>query len=178
MIERVRARLFSSLIRRDFDRFGLRSIVRSPFYCIDGRGISIGDDVYLGPGTRLFLPTAGAGSIKIGDRCNVTGRLTISSVVSVILGDDVLLADGVYIADHSHGQAALELPILAQGTENHAPVTIGNGAWLGQNVVIMPGVDIGAGAIVGANAVVRESVPALAVAVGVPARVVRNRAAD
>lgn len=52
---------------------------------------------------------------------------------------------------------------------------IGNDVWIGRNVVIMPGIKIGNGAIVGANAVVTKDIPDYAVAVGVPARVVRYR---
>jgi acetyltransferase-like isoleucine patch superfamily enzyme len=54
-------------------------------------------------------------------------------------------------------------------------VTIGAGAWLGAGAKILDGVAIGDGAIVGAGAVVRDSVPAAAIAVGIPARVVKHR---
>jgi acetyltransferase-like isoleucine patch superfamily enzyme len=52
-------------------------------------------------------------------------------------------------------------------------VEIGDGALLGQNVVVCPGVRIGRGAVVGANSVVRDDIPDRAIAVGAPARVVR-----
>jgi acetyltransferase-like isoleucine patch superfamily enzyme len=52
-------------------------------------------------------------------------------------------------------------------------VNIEDGSWLGQNVVVLPGVTIGAGAVVAANSVVREDVPPGSVAAGAPARVVR-----
>lgn len=55
------------------------------------------------------------------------------------------------------------------------PVRIGAGCWVGDNVIILPEVEIGHGAVVGAGAVVTRSVPAYAVAVGNPARVVRYR---
>jgi len=54
-----------------------------------------------------------------------------------------------------------------------APVRIGRGAWLGQNVVVMPGVTIGELAVVGANSVVTRDVPPRTIAVGVPARPVK-----
>lgn len=55
---------------------------------------------------------------------------------------------------------------------------IGNDVWIGQNCTIMPGVRIGDGAIIGANATVASDIPAYAVAVGNPARVIRNRFDD
>ncbi|WP_367115075.1 hypothetical protein [Thiocapsa sp.] len=53
------------------------------------------------------------------------------------------------------------------------PIRIGLGSWIGQNVVIMPGVSIGTCTIVGANSVVTRNLPSRAIAVGAPARVVK-----
>ena len=84
----------------------------------------------------------------------------------------------MYIADHTHAYEDAGVPVLAQGITGIAPVEIGDGAWLGQNVVITPGVRVGRGAVVGANSVVRDDVPDFAVAVGAPARVVRRLERD
>jgi acetyltransferase-like isoleucine patch superfamily enzyme len=59
--------------------------------------------------------------------------------------------------------------------ENHKPVTIGNDVWIGMNAIIMDGINIGDGAVIGAGAVVTRDVPPFAVAVGVPARVIKYR---
>ena len=64
--------------------------------------------------------------------------------------------------------------MLVQGIAGVAGVDIGDGAWLGQNVVVCPGVSIGRGAVIGANSVVKDDVPAFSVAAGAPARVVRD----
>ena len=84
------------------------------------------------------------------------------------------LARGVYISDHTHGFDDPDIPIRDQPLARVAPVRIGRGAWLGQNVVVMPGVTIGAGTVVGANAVVTSDLPPRCVAVGAPARVLRE----
>lgn len=52
---------------------------------------------------------------------------------------------------------------------------VGNDVWIGTEALILPGITIGDGAIIGARAVVGSDVPAYAVAVGNPARVVRYR---
>jgi acetyltransferase-like isoleucine patch superfamily enzyme len=80
----------------------------------------------------------------------------------------------VYVADHRHAFADRTRPVLAQGITRVGPVEVGDGAWLGENVVVGPGVRIGRGAVVGANSVVLQDVPDFWVAVGVPARRVRE----
>jgi acetyltransferase-like isoleucine patch superfamily enzyme len=96
----------------------------------------------------------------------------LSAATSVRLGEKVLIARNVYVSDHIHAYGNPEVAVLDQGLTRLQPVVIEDGAWLGENVVVCPGVTIGRGAVIGANAVVREDVPPHAVAVGIPARVV------
>ncbi|MGV3491415.1 MAG: DapH/DapD/GlmU-related protein [Devosia sp.] len=58
------------------------------------------------------------------------------------------------------------------------PIEIGHDTWIGHGAVIMPGVKIGHGAIIGSNAVVTKDVADFAVAVGVPAKPIRQRFPD
>ena len=58
------------------------------------------------------------------------------------------------------------------------PITIGHDTWIGHGAVIMPGVTIGNGAIIGSNAVVTKDVAAFAIAVGVPAKTIKQRFTD
>ena len=104
-------------------------------------------------------------SVTIGEYCHMwaNGGLTI--------GDDSLIAAHCTLTTLSHnadGQKYRE-------TTFNAPIKIGTNVWLGYGVVVMPGVSIGDNAIIGAGAVVTKDVPPNAVAVGVPARVVRQR---
>jgi acetyltransferase-like isoleucine patch superfamily enzyme len=64
--------------------------------------------------------------------------------------------------------------VIAQSRKSDG-VTIGAGGWLGAGVKVLDGVSVGDGAIIGAAAVVRASVPANAIAVGIPAKVVGHR---
>jgi acetyltransferase-like isoleucine patch superfamily enzyme len=92
----------------------------------------------------------------------------------VVIGEYALLARNVYISDHAHAFKNIEVPIMLQGINRIAPVIIGKHSWLGQNVVVLPGVTIGEHCVIGANSVVNSSVPDYCVAVGAPARVVRR----
>ena len=55
-----------------------------------------------------------------------------------------------------------------------APVKIGKNVWLGEGVIVMPGVTIGDGAVIGAHSVVNKSIPPACVAVGSPAKVIKK----
>jgi acetyltransferase-like isoleucine patch superfamily enzyme len=113
-------------------------------------------------------------ALTIEDGTSIAGGCVLSAAASLRLGRKVLLARNVYVSDHIHSFSDPERAVLDQGIDRVEAVEIGDGAWLGQNVVVCPGVRIGRGAVVGANSVVREDVPEYAVAVGAPARVVRQ----
>jgi acetyltransferase-like isoleucine patch superfamily enzyme len=113
-------------------------------------------------------------AITIGDGTNFAGDCVVSAASSITIGNDVLFARGIYVSDHSHAFGDEATPIIDQGIDKVAPVVIEDGAWLGENVVVCPGVTIGRGAVVGANSVVVRDVPARSVAVGAPASVVRE----
>lgn len=168
-----RDRLFSLAVASSFAAFGKRSRLALPTQIEGADKITIGNNVNIGPGSWLLCVRPNA-RLEIGDGSSLSGLCVLSAAVQVSLGSKVLLGRNVHIADHRHGLGSTELPIIDQPLEDLRPVSIGDGAWLGQNVVVLPGVSIGAGAVVGANSVVREDVPARAVAVGVPARVVRE----
>lgn len=141
------------------------------------RRIALGDRVFIGSGSWLQALTDGDNTevaVVIESGTSISGTCVISAVRSIVIEQDTLLARNVYIADHSHSFQRKDLPILAQGVDKISPVRIKRGAWLGQNVVVCPGVTIGTGAVIGANSVVTKDVPDYSVAVGAPARVVNR----
>jgi acetyltransferase-like isoleucine patch superfamily enzyme len=112
--------------------------------------------------------------LVIGPHAGIGMGASISAASKVVIGEDVLLARNVYISDHAHAFEDITVPIMHQGINRIAPVSIGRGTWLGQNVVVLPGVAIGEHCVIGANSVVNSSIPDFSVAVGAPARVVRR----
>jgi len=65
--------------------------------------------------------------------------------------------------------------MMEQGFSEERPVVIGNDVWIGDRVMILPGIQIGNGAIVGAGSVVTHSIPDYAIAAGNPARIIKYR---
>lgn len=177
--QRVTGKGFSLLAGGAFADFGSGTVLQPPLRLAGEHGISIGDGVWIGPGSWLqSIGPSRSVTLRIGDGTSAAGNCVLSAAHSVTLGRRVLLARGVYVSDHSHRFDDVPRPVLEQGLDRVAAVEIGDGAWLGENVVVCPGVRIGRGSVVGANAVVTSDVPDFCLAVGAPARVVRRFAAD
>jgi acetyltransferase-like isoleucine patch superfamily enzyme len=135
------------------------------------RGIRIGDGVFIGRNTILSCKN---GDIELADGANLGFNCEVFSASRVTIGRSVLMAAYGYVIGGSHDFSDPSKPVLEQ-TRTSAGVTIGDGVWMGAGAKILDGVAIGDGAVIGAGAVVRESVPARAIAVGIPARVVASR---
>jgi acetyltransferase-like isoleucine patch superfamily enzyme len=112
--------------------------------------------------------------IIIGDRVTATGGLQIASQGEVIIEDDVMFASNVFMNDALHGYQDATEPYKYQPLWKIKPIMIGKGSWIGQNVVILPGVTIGELSIIGANSVVTKSIPKHCIAMGSPARVIKK----
>ena len=169
---RVRDSAATVLLRRSFGGWGDGSRLSLPIY-LSGpgspKGITVGNDTWIGPSCRLSLE-AGA-TVRIGDNSYLIGMATLFAVERIEIGNAVNVAWNVNILDFQHTTTDTTRPIRVQGIDRVAPVKIKDGAWLGTNVVVMPGVTIGRNAVVAANAVVNSDVPDFATAAGVPARI-------
>ncbi len=168
----LRDRAFSCAIRSSFAQLGSGSVIEMPTTVTGARRIVIGRDVRVGRGSWLYTHDEPA-SLTIGRRTSISRFCVPSAAKSVTIGESVLMARGVYIADHNHGHRQPGVPVRDQALDDIAAVMIGDGAWLGQNVVILPGSRVGRGAVVGANSIVRGTIPDRGVAVGAPARIVK-----
>jgi len=128
-----------------------------------------GRDACISFGTVLSHPATSIGrAAYVGAYCCL-GEVTLE--------DDVLLSSGVSVTNGSaqHGTQRLDVPMREQPGA-WPRITIGRDSWIGERAVVMA--DVGCGCVIGAGAVVTHPVPDYAVAVGVPARVVRYRRTD
>ena len=110
-------------------------------------------------------------NISIGDGSWVNYGLTVLDVAPVVIGADVLIGPNcsLYTAIHPTEPR----PRRAKW-ESAAPITLEDNVWLGGSVVVCPGVTIGENSIIGAGAVVTRDIPANCIAVGNPARVIKD----
>lgn len=121
--------------------------IEPPFHCDYGVNIELGKNVYMNFGVTIL----DCAKVKIGDNCMIAPSVQI------------------YTAAH---------PIDAEARNTFAeyalPITIGKNCWIGGSAVILPGVTIGDNCVIGAGSVVTKNIPANSVAVGNPARVIKE----
>jgi acetyltransferase-like isoleucine patch superfamily enzyme len=169
--------------------FAMQIIARS-FQIKRSRGDSIALSARLDLCSSLFK--APRYTIILGERANVQSRsvlnvyngdirlgaaagIGIGTVVvgPVDVGTETAIAQHCFISGANHHYEDVGRPCRSQGM-SVAKVTIGDGAWIGSNCVILPGVEIGSHTVIGAGSVVTRSIPAYCVAVGNPARIVKR----
>lgn len=144
----------SRAIRVGFARKVFRSV---------GKSVNIEKGVDFKNGSEIVLGSHSG----LGYRCVVPHNL--------VVGENVMMGPEVVIFGSNHNMDRLDVPMRLQGYKAYPPVTIGNDVWIGQRVIVLPGVNIGDGTVVAAGSVVTKSVPSFAVVGGNPAKVIKYR---
>ena len=134
------------IIQELIPKAGTNLYIEPPFHCDYGYNMVCGDNVYF----------------------NV--NCVVLDCATVTIGSNVFIAPNVQLYTAAHPLDAE----LRKTLENALPITIGDDCWIGGNSVICPGVTIGAGCVIGAGSVVTRDIPGHSLAVGNPARVIRN----
>jgi acetyltransferase-like isoleucine patch superfamily enzyme len=172
---------------------GARVRLMFPRHIHAGRNVLIGDDSYLSgfstSGVRLgdnvriregawiqatsVLDQPGVG-LTIGEGTYIGPRAVFGAGGGITIGRRVLVGSSVHLLAENHAISDPQTPIHSQGV-TRAGITIGDDAWVGDSVIVLDGVNIGRGAVIGAGSVVTRDVADGAVAVGNPAREIRQR---
>jgi len=117
----------------------------------------------------------GVGPVHIGNNSRVgMGNVVIGPVT---IGNNVILAQNIVMSGLNHNYTNIDIPIYLQG-ETVAVITIEDDCWIGANAVITAGITIGKHSVIAGGAVVTKNIPPYSVAVGNPARVIKQYNAD
>jgi maltose O-acetyltransferase len=135
------------LLEQLLDSVGEETVIRPPFHVDYGSRISI------------------------GARCFANYGLVALDVARIDIGHDVQIGPNVQLLTPTH---PLEAGPRRDKWEGAKPIRIGNNVWLGGGVIVLPGVSVGDNTVVGSGAVVARDLPANVLAVGSPARVIRQ----
>ena len=138
-----------------------------------------GGPVILEAGVHLYgeiiIETGEGGMIQIGSETHIQPRCQLSAYKgSIKIGRRVEIAPNCLFYPYNHGTASGE-PVRMQPLESRGDIIIEDDVWLGAGVTVLDNVHIGQGAVIGAGSIVTQDIPANAVAVGAPAKVVKRR---
>jgi acetyltransferase-like isoleucine patch superfamily enzyme len=173
--DRLRAKLYTLLLRRCFLSIGARVSISPPMRFANLSLMRLGNNVTIHSNCWIqALPPYTAPKILVGNNVSIGMDATISAAKKITIGDYVFTARNVYISDHGHAFRDVTVPTAIQGVTEPEEVNIGSETWIGQNAVILPGVTIGRHCVIGANSVVNSDIPDYSVAAGTPARVIRT----
>jgi putative colanic acid biosynthesis acetyltransferase WcaF len=128
-------------------------------------GASIGSRVLIRPSVRVTYPW----KLKIGDYSWIGDHVELYSLDEITIGSNAVVSQGCYLCTGTHDHRDIEFSI------RKAPITVGDESWLAAQVFVGPGVSIGRGTVVGVRSLVLGDLPELVVALGQPAKVVRQR---
>ena len=159
------------------DYLGDHHTIMCPWYVtFAGPNIRIGKCATIigEPAARVKLGVWGrdldSGRIEVGDYVLISPGTRISASDEIIIGDSVMMANGVYITDSDwHG-----IYDRTERDERVAPIHIHDNVWLGDHCIVLKGVTIGENSVVAAHAVITRDVPPNVVVAGNPAKVVKE----
>ena len=170
-------RLFHShgdgmLDEKKFKRLGKNVIFEKGVKVFHPENIEIGDNVYVGHGA--YLKAYYKNKLVIGSNVWIGQETFLHAGGGMVIKDGVGIGPYVKILTLNHIEEDKDKPVLYSPQE-YKRVVVGYGADIGIGSVILPGVKIGKNSIIGAGAVVTKDVPDYSVAIGVPAKVIRQR---
>ena len=157
-------------------------LIRLPFDLRNKRNIDLGNKLTTGVGCRIEAHPIKLNKKKVlllGDNIEINDYVHIAAGESVVIGNNVLIASKVFISDINHGSYSGQyqddpLSIPNKRKLSTSPVLIEDNVWIGESVCVLPGVTIGKGAIIGSLSVVTKNIPAYSIAVGAPAKVIKE----
>lgn len=162
-----------------FASFGARSWIEAPATVSSPHRIHVGEDVIVRARAwfsvqeehydRRYTPT-----LRIGDRTQIGHDSVLACISEIVIGDDVLASDRIFVSDTYHDYRDPGRAVLYQPMVEPQAVKICDGAFVGVNAVILPGVTVGEHAYVAASAVVTKDVAPRTVVAGNPAQVIRR----
>ena len=160
-------------------KFGKGSFIREHSVVNGGKYMKIGYNTRIYPYSRIecfdnisnekLYP-----KLTIGNNVIMGRNTSILCTNEINIGDDSMFASYSFISDENHG---IDLSVKKRyecQKLTSKPVNIGKNCWIGEKVIILPGVNVGNNSIIGAGSVVTRSIPDNCIAVGNPARVIKK----
>ena len=164
----IRQRYF---IRRMRIESGRRVVLKEP------ENVSVGAKLMVGDFSQILAQgSPGAATIVIGNNVGIGANVMLNADNGgkIVIGNDVRIGPYTLLRASNHAFDDATRLIVQQGHKSGS-IFIEDDVWIGGHVSIVPDVTVGRGSVIGAGSVVTTDIPEYSVAVGNPARVIRNR---
>lgn len=149
-----------------------------------GASLEIGNNVTLTSGNKgyhinlhspvKFYADRNGAKIKIGNNTRIHGTC-IHAYESIVIGDNCLIAANCHLMDgNGHDMSFPNVENRINTSGDAKAITIENNVWIGAGTYVLPGVTIGTGSVISANSVVINDIPAMVLAGGNPAKIIKN----
>lgn len=139
-----------ALLERLLGKSGKNAFIEPPFSCDYGENIFFGDNVYM------------------------NFNCVILDCAKVTIGNNVLLGPNVQLYAATHPIQAKERVVEGKIMDFSLPINIGNDVWIGGSTIVLPGVTIGDNVVIGAGSLVTKDIPSNCIAVGSPAKKIKD----
>lgn len=152
------------------------SMIVPPYTLHGGKNIVVGKNTLINKYSWLMalpLTEESKPQIIIGSRVRISYYAHIVATHKIIIGDNVNIANSVYLSDNIHGYEDINTPIRDQPIVQKHDVIIGSDTWIGERVSII-GCTIGHHCVIGAHSVVTKDIPDYCVVVGIPAKIIKR----
>ena len=154
------------------NKCGKKSYILFPSLINIPSTINIGNNTIINSNSWLFSCDNKA-TLTIGDNTQVGHYFHCVCMNQIDIGEEVLIADRVFISDCSHDYSDISTSVVKSKLTPLNNVKIGYGSWIGEGACIN-GCSIGRHCVIGSNSVVTSDIPDYSVAVGAPAKVVKR----
>lgn len=177
IINKCRKSYLNTYERKLFAKCGRNLFLKPPFSIRGEKYIKIGENLVTHPGLRLECIYAldAPPTIQIGNNCHFAYNCHIGCINRISIGNNVVLGSNVLIEDHSHGTLdEVNVPVMKRPLHSKGSIIIEDNVWIGENACILPNIVIGKCSIIGAGSIVTHSIPPYSIAVGNPAKVIKQ----
>jgi acetyltransferase-like isoleucine patch superfamily enzyme len=171
-------KLLNQFYKFQFKKVGKDCVIYRQMLLTNKNKISLGQNVVFMPNSRIELFTNYANvkfdpSLEVGDFSQIHQNCHITCAERIKIGNNVIIVSNVTITDIIHPYDDITKPMNKVGIKTN-PVEIGDETYIYNNCVILPGVKIGKHCIIGANSVVNSDIPSYSIAVGNPAKIIKQ----